>query len=53
MQGAVTDTPAKRLAAAVAARQAAAEASLMADPFVQAMLRDFGGKSVPGSIKPL
>ena len=34
-------------------RLKAAEALLMADPFVQEMVRDFGAKIVPGSIKPL
>ena len=35
------------------ARQAAAEAAVRADPFVQALLRDFGGTLIPGSIVPL
>ena len=26
---------------------------IQADPFVQAMMRDFGAKIVPGSIKPV
>ncbi len=51
--GPVTDTPARRLAAAAAERQRQAEDTIRQDPFVQAMLRDFGGKIVPGSIQPL
>ena len=30
-----------------------AEAAVRADPFVQALLRDFGGTLIPGSIVPL
>ena len=51
--GETADTPARRLAAAAAERQRLAEATMTQDPFVQAMLRDFGGKIVPGSIKPI
>jgi DNA polymerase-3 subunit gamma/tau len=51
--GAVTDSPARRIAAAAAARQRAAEEIIHADPFVQAMMREFGAKIVPGSIKPV
>ncbi len=37
-----------------AARQADAQALIDADPFVQAVVRDFGGASiVPGSVKPV
>ncbi|MEO8936472.1 MAG: DNA polymerase III subunit gamma/tau [Burkholderiaceae bacterium] len=37
-----------------AARQADAQAIIDADPFVQAVVRDFGGASVvPGSVKPV
>jgi DNA polymerase-3 subunit gamma/tau len=37
-----------------AARQADAQAIIDADPFVQAVVRDFGGSSiVPGSVKPV
>ncbi len=50
--GRVTDSPARRNAAAVARRQRAAEAVFLSDPFVQAMMQDFGAKIVPGSIKP-
>lgn len=51
--GPVTDSPARRNAAAQAARQRAAEAIILGDPFVQQMMRDWGGKIVPGSIKPV
>ena len=51
--GRVTDSPARRNAAAAAERQLAAEKIIFDDPFVQSMMRDFGAKIVPGSIKPL
>ncbi len=51
--GHVTDSPSRRNAIAAAQRMKAAEALVMADPFVQEMMRDFGAKIVPGSIKPL
>ena len=38
--------------AAQAARQQAAEHSVTIDPFVQALLKDFGAHVVPGSIRP-
>ncbi len=50
--GRVTDSPARRNAAAAAERQLAAEKIIFEDPFVQEMMRDFGAKIVPGSIKP-
>jgi DNA polymerase-3 subunit gamma/tau len=50
--GTVTDSPALRVAAEAVRRQRDAEAQIMNDPFVQTMMRDFGGKIVPGSIKP-
>jgi DNA polymerase-3 subunit gamma/tau len=50
--GVVTDSPARRNAHLASERQRAAEASILADPFVQQMMRDFGAKIVPGSIKP-
>ncbi|SFC36399.1 DNA polymerase-3 subunit gamma/tau [Polaromonas sp. OV174] len=49
--GAVKDTPARRNAAALAARQRAAEELIQNDPFVQEMMRDWGARIVPGSIK--
>ncbi|MDR2154802.1 MAG: DNA polymerase III subunit gamma/tau [Burkholderiaceae bacterium] len=51
--GPVADSPSRRNTIAAARRLKAAEALLQADPFVQEMMRDFGGKIVPGSIKPL
>ncbi|MGZ5179579.1 MAG: DNA polymerase III subunit gamma/tau [Ramlibacter sp.] len=51
--GPVADSPARRNAAAAAERQKAAEAVIHNDPFVQQMVRDFGAKIVPGSIKPV
>ena len=38
--------------AAQAARQQAAEHSVTSDPFVQALVKDFGAHVVPGSIRP-
>ncbi|MBU3739435.1 MAG: DNA polymerase III subunit gamma/tau, partial [Rhodoferax sp.] len=49
--GRVTDSPARRSAAAGAERQLAAEKLIFEDSFVQSMMRDFGAKIVPGSIK--
>lgn len=51
--GTVTDTPARRNAAAQAERQRTAEEAIHNDPFVQDMIRSWGAKIVPGSIKPL
>ena len=51
--GRVSDSPARRNAAAAAERQLAAERIIFEDPFVQSMMRDFGAKIVPGSIKPI
>jgi DNA polymerase-3 subunit gamma/tau len=51
--GRVTDSPARRNNAASAERQLAAEKIIFEDPFVQSMMRDFGAKIVPGSIKPI
>ncbi|PVE42471.1 DNA polymerase III subunit gamma/tau [Limnohabitans planktonicus] len=50
-QGAVTDSPSRRLAVAAAAKMVAATALIENDPLVLAMVRDFGAKIVPGSIK--
>ncbi len=52
-QGPVTDTPARRNAAAAAERQRAAEELIQNDPLVQDLMRDWGARIVPGSIKPL
>jgi len=51
--GRVTDSPARRNAALAAERQLGAEKIIFDDPFVQTMMRDFGAKIVPGSIKPV
>jgi DNA polymerase-3 subunit gamma/tau len=51
--GSVVDTPARRLLAAQAERQRQAEDTVMADPFVQTLMRDYGGKIVPGSLQPM
>ena len=51
--GPVNDTPARRNAAAQVERQRVAEELIHSDPFVQDMIRDWGAKIVPGSIKPL
>lgn len=50
--GRVQDSPAKRNMAAAAARQAGAEAIILNDPYVQSLMRDYGARIVPGSIKP-
>ncbi len=52
-QGAVTDSPAKRQAQAMAAKMQAAVALIQNDPLVQSLMRDFDAKIVPGSIQPL
>nr|WP_295769055.1 DNA polymerase III subunit gamma/tau [Rhodoferax sp.] len=51
--GRVNDCPARRNTAASEEKQLAAEKIIFDDPFVQSMMRDFGAKIVPGSIKPL
>ena len=51
--GRVTDNPARRLRAALEARQLGAEKIIFQDPLVQALMQNFGAKIVPGSIKPL
>jgi len=45
-------TPADVAARERSARQQEAERALGADPFVQAVIRDFGGRVIPESIKP-
>ncbi|GKS96173.1 DNA polymerase III subunit gamma/tau [Acidovorax sp. SUPP2825] len=50
--GVVIDSPARRNAAAAAERQRVAEEIVHNDPYVQTLVRDFGAKIVPGSIKP-
>ena len=49
--GSVTDTPARRNSTALAERQSAAETLIQNDPFVQDMIRNWGARIVPGSIK--
>ena len=49
--GTVTDSPAKRLAIQAAEKMQAAQELIQSDPLVQAMVRDFGAKIVPGSIQ--
>ncbi len=51
--GPVRDSPSRRNRIAAEQRLKAAESLLLADPFVQEMMREFGAKIVPGSIKPL
>ena len=51
--GLVTDTPARRLALERQASQLLAEDIVKSNPQVQALMRDFGAKIVPGSIKPI
>jgi DNA polymerase-3 subunit gamma/tau len=51
--GRVTDSPSRRNAAASHEKQQAAEKIISDHPFVQSMVRDFGAKIVPGSIRPL
>ncbi len=50
--GHVIDSPARRNAAAAAERQRRAEEIVNNDPFVQSLMRDYGARIVPGSIKP-
>ncbi|AVS62354.1 DNA polymerase III subunit gamma/tau [Paracidovorax avenae] len=50
--GAVIDSPARRNAHAAAERQRRAQEIVENDPYVQALVRDFGARIVPGSIKP-
>ncbi|WP_440108934.1 DNA polymerase III subunit gamma/tau [Acidovorax sp. BL-A-41-H1] len=51
--GVVIDSPARRNAAAAAERQRRAEEIVNNDPYVQTLMRDYGAKIVPGSIKPV
>ena len=51
--GPVRHSVARRDAAMAERRLAAAQATIESDPFVQQMMRDFGAKIVPGSIKAL
>ncbi|MBA4212744.1 MAG: DNA polymerase III subunit gamma/tau [Polaromonas sp.] len=49
--GTVADSPSRRLALEAERLQREAEAQIMGDPFVQTMMRDFGGRIVPGTLK--
>ena len=51
--GPVTDSPARRWAARAAQRQQAAQDLIENDPLVQTLMRDYGARIVPGSIKAL
>ena len=51
--GAVSDSPAMRLAQIAYEKQVVAEAKILGDPFVLQMMQEFGATIVPGSIKPL
>ncbi|HET7300884.1 MAG TPA: DNA polymerase III subunit gamma/tau [Oleiagrimonas sp.] len=46
------ETPATRMQAARDARQAEAERAIDEDPLVQSMVRDFGARVVPQSVRP-
>jgi len=50
--GRVQDSPAMRNAWAAAERQLAAESTILNDPYVQGLMRDYGARIVPGSIQP-
>jgi DNA polymerase-3 subunit gamma/tau len=49
--GPVADSPARRMAVKAAEKMQAAQDLIQNDPLVQAMVRDFGAKIVPGSIQ--
>lgn len=49
--GRVQDSPALRVAEDLQRRQQEAERVIRDDPFVQTMMRDFGGRIVPGTLK--
>jgi DNA polymerase-3 subunit gamma/tau len=51
--GRVTDSPVRRNQAQAVERQLVAEKIIYDDSFVQDMMRNFGAKIVPGSIKPV
>ena len=48
---AVSDSPARRIAAAAEQAQREALARIEGDPFVQSLMRDFGARIVPGSVR--
>jgi len=47
------NTPAKQIAVEKATVQSSAEAAILQDDFVQALVNDFGATIIPNSIKPL
>ena len=51
--GSVIDSPAKRNAAAANEKQRIAEEIILGDPLVQSLMRDYGAKIVPGTLKPV
>jgi DNA polymerase-3 subunit gamma/tau len=51
--GQVLDSPGRRNAAAAAEKQRIAEEIILGDPLVQSLMRDYGAKIVPGTLKPL
>jgi DNA polymerase-3 subunit gamma/tau len=51
--GGVVDSPARRNKQASEERQRVAEEAILSDPEVQALMRDFDAKIVPGSLKPV
>lgn len=50
--GGVADSPARRNKVAAEARQRVAEEAIHSDPDVQAMMRDWDARVVPGTLKP-
>ncbi|WP_198083948.1 DNA polymerase III subunit gamma/tau [Variovorax sp. E3] len=50
--GGVVDSPARRNKQAADERQRVAEDAIMSDPEVQALMRDFDARIVPGTLKP-
>ena len=50
---AVSDSPARRIAAAAEQAQREALARIEGDPFVQSMMRDYGARIVPGSVRAM
>ena len=51
--GKVTDSPMLRHTVALKEKQWAAQTLIENDPMVQDLMRDFGAKIVPGSVKPI
>ncbi|RZL66476.1 MAG: DNA polymerase III subunit gamma/tau [Variovorax sp.] len=50
--GVVADSPARRNKVAAELRQRAAEEAIHGDPEIQALMRDFDAKVVPGTLRP-